>query len=93
METGTMIMVVTGFICLFHGASSLANVFAKGKNISDVKTVGKRSDWYCFFKLSSLYGQEHEQAEVGSIVQKKSRDSVRREQQRRAQANRPRMRA
>lgn len=93
MESGTIILAMVGFIGLFQVASSIEKVCAKSRSAAVHMENRTRNDWYCFFKLSSLYGPEQKQEEVRETLQKTTRDTIRGQQQRRIQANRPRVRA
>jgi hypothetical protein len=89
MEPLTIFSASVGIIGVIHLLSTTADFFAKGKS-KQYKT-GSRSDWYCFFKMSDLVGQDrqHEDKQGESI--QISKDATIYEQRRRQQAQRPRL--
>jgi hypothetical protein len=89
MEPLTIVTVAVGFIGLFHILDSAARVLAKRKGAA-VKRGEASNDWYCFFRMSALLGPDWKPFELRER-EKRNLTDVKRDEQRRTQANRPRL--
>ena len=90
MEPLTIFALTLGLICAFHLVSTVVNRFGKGiYNYGPQKK--KRDDWFCFFRTSTLLGEDRE---TESNVDKQQSTAIRSEnmeQRRKQQARRPRL--
>jgi len=91
MEPITVFAAAVAFIGIFHLLSTAINLLAKGRNMSVVNSGKKRSDWYCFFKMSDLLGQDALPDKKREIEQSGMRDKDLAEQKRQQEARRPRL--
>lgn len=89
MEPITIMTVAIGVIAVLHIIDNVAKALAKGKGVTATRT-GTRSDWYCFFRMSDLLGPDWKPFTEQERERKHLTDTKRNEQ-RRKQANRPRL--
>jgi hypothetical protein len=87
MEPLTLFAYGVGFIGAFHLVSQTVERLGKGI-YNNGNREGKRTDWYCFFQPSDLFGNQTDSREN---IQPSETEQL--EQRRRQQANRPRLRA
>ena len=87
MEPLTIVTVVVGFIGVFHILDSAARSLRKG---APVKRGEAGNDWYCFFRMSALLGPDWKPFEQRQR-EKKNLTDAKRDEQRRKQAQRPRL--
>ena len=93
MEPTTIFALVVGFIGAFDLLSRAISAFSKGRHASVTAPAKKRDDdWYCFFKLSSLLGQDWVTSQ-NREHQDPSQNKIIEEHKRRQQAQRPRLSA
>ena len=93
MESSTIFAATVVFIGFFYLLSSAVNVLRKGSNISMARAAETRRDWYCFFKLSDLLGNDWEPLEKRETQHREIGDQDLLDQKRRQQALRPRLHA
>jgi len=91
MEPLTLFAATVGLIGSIHLLFTTFERFGKSRD-DKRNQQGKRDDWYCFFKLSDLLGEDWDKSEKRT-VQPTLTDTERLEQARRQQANRPHMHA
>jgi hypothetical protein len=92
MEPLTIFALTLGLICAFHLVSTVVNRFGKGiYNYGPQKK--KRDDWFCFFKTSTLLGENRETENDVNNQQSTTVRSENLEQRRKQQARRPRIHA
>ncbi len=93
MEPLTIFAASVALVGIFHLLSTAVNRIGKGRRASSPGNAKTRSDWYCFFTLSDLYGRDT--SSPGNLeqlsIQKDGEDRL--EQRRRQQAQRPRLHA
>lgn len=89
MEPLTIFASTVGAIGALHLLSTTVERFGKGI-FNRGSLQAKRDDWYCFFQLSDLLGEEWETREKMDKQQSITK-AERLEQKRRQQANRPRL--
>jgi len=89
MEPLTIVTAVVGFIGVFHILDSAARALAKRKG-GIVKRSEASNDWYCFFRMSALLGPDWKPFEQRER-EKKNLTDAKRDEQRRKQAQRPRL--
>lgn len=90
MEPLTVFASAVGFIGCFHLLSTAVTAVNKGRHANGAATTKKRSDWYCFFSLSSLLGREWTPSDKRDN-QDLSQEAIREEYRRRQQAQRSRL--
>lgn len=88
MEPLTIVTAVVGFIGVFHILDSAARALAKRGGV--VKRSEASNDWYCFFRMSALLGPDWKPFEQRER-EKKNLTDAKRDEQRRKQAQRPRL--
>lgn len=90
MEPLTFFASTVLFICAFHLLSTAVDAVTNRKYASDTAATQSRSDWYCFFSLSSLFGTDISGSD-NTDHQDLSTNAIIEEHKRRQQAQRPRL--
>ena len=91
MEPLTIFAASVGFVGIFHLMSSAVN--AAGYN-HPKGTTTTRGDWYCFFKMSDLLGNEWKNSAHRTTGIDTTRNAgITDQERRRQQAQRPRLHA
>jgi len=92
METITIFAGAVAFIGIFHLLSTAIGRMTRMRSTEVVNSAAKRSDWYCFFNISSLCGQDDKSLRNDKSQCERSlrRDDIL-DQKRRRQARRPRL--
>lgn len=91
MEIGIVLLAFVATIGLFHITHRITTRIRKRLHANEQvhsKKAKARSDWFCFFSSSSLYGAKPTRKDVKTD---KVSDSDKIKRRRRAQANRPRI--
>jgi hypothetical protein len=78
------------FIGTFHLISVTVDAISKHKHASAVQAAEARSDWYCFFSLSSLYGKSNIESKNTDQPDLHQTELIE-EHKRRQEAHRPRL--
>ena len=89
MEPITIFAAAVAFVGTFHLLSTAVNNLGKNRNMRVACSSKKREDWYCFFHMADLLGQDA--AAIGEADQTVIRDEDRIDQKRRQEARRPRV--
>lgn len=89
MEPLTIVTITVGFIGVFHVLDSAARALAKRRG-APAKRGEASNDWYCFFRMSALLGPDWKPFEQRERERKDLTDA-KRDEQRRKQAQRPRL--
>ena len=88
MEPLTFFAAAVAFIGVFHLVSTTVDAISKKNYANATHTTAKRNDWYCFFSLSSLTG---ENTIAADDRQDMNQSITHEEYKRRQQAQRPRL--
>ncbi len=90
MEPLTIFAASVAFIGVFHLVSTAVDTIGKKRQNREAGAGATRSDWYCFFKMSDLLGDDW-MPHDNQMEQRTSVQDATYEQRRRQQAQRPRL--
>lgn len=88
MEPLTIFAASVGFIGIFHLLATAVNTLTKNRRAG---ATAPRSDWYCFFKMSDLVGEDLSANQKQDTRNHAYDDNI--EQRRQRQTQRPRLHA
>lgn len=87
MEPLTMFASTVGFIGAFHLLSQAVERFGK-RNNNRATQPDRRVDWYCFFEMSDLLGEENSATQLATRSETEHLERIRKHN-----AHRPRLHA